>query len=273
MTKQKHSFFTSNFTSKKLQSLLAVTAFGLSASMYTHATTTERCSSGEGFTLGTFYTLFKVSLPSNNCMDIERNARDQTRHSVDFNWNGNGNGDDMVGGVGWASGTRNRTVNYRVNSWQAAENDNPGRNQFGDVTFGLYGWSCGSRIVEYYVVDRWARDAALVNGRKVPFDNSTGANTRSVGNARINGATYDLYVTTQINRPHGCGTGNRTFDQYWSIRRNIAGVNRDHTISFRQHVNAWSNSGLELGSRMGYQVLAPEGIGHSSGRIEYTLDR
>jgi|GEM_PF-2836199 len=258
---------------KKIQSFCAVAIIGLSASAYTHATTSEKCASGEGFTLGTFYTLFKVSLPSNNCMDIERDANDGSLFHVDFNWSGNGNGDDMVGGVGWNSGRVNRIVNYRVTSWRAAENDTPSRQQFGDVTFGLYGWSCGSRTVEYYVVDRWARDAALINNRKVPFDNSTGANTERLGSARIDGATYDLYVTTQINRPHGCGTGNRTFDQYWSVRRSVAGVNRDHTITFNDHVDAWSEHGLELGNRMGYQVLAPEGIGHSSGRVQYTLDR
>ncbi|MET3713332.1 endo-1,4-beta-xylanase [Sphingomonas trueperi] len=183
------------------------------------------CSNQTGTNNGFFYTFFRDS--GSGCMTLGSGGN----YSVNWSLGGSGN---LVVGKGWATGSINRVVGYNAGVFV------PGNN--GYLT--LYGWSTNP-LVEYYVVDNW--------GNFTPPGNA-----QQLGTVNSDGGTYRIYRTQRVNAPSIIG--NATFYQYWSVRtaKRATGVNQ--TITFRNHVNAWANVGMNLGT-MNYQVLATEGFG------------
>lgn len=168
------------------------------------------------------------------------NAVNGNGGNYSVNWWNCGN---FVVGKGWYTGSPYRTINYNAGVWAPSGN--------GYLT--LYGWTRNS-LIEYYVVDSW--------GTWRPPGSS------SLGTVYSDGGTYDIYRTMRYNAPSIDGT--QTFAQYWSVRTSKRPTGSNVSITFNNHVNAWRNKGLYLGSSWSYQVLAVEGY-QSSGSANVTV--
>jgi len=146
-------------------------------------------------------------------------------------WSNCGN---FVCGKGWNPGAV-RTVNYSGTS-------------NGAQSMGLYGWT-KNELIEYYVADMGG-----------------GGEGENKGSVTSDGGTYVIWKHQQVNQPSIVGTA--TFWQYKSCRN---GTRVGGTITFGNHVNAWRNAGMNLGSTWDYQILAVEGWGGSSGNASMTV--
>jgi len=184
------------------------------------------CRNAQGSHGAYFYTFFRDT--GSGCMTLGRGGRYRTHWAL-------GTGGNQVVGLGWATGSPTRVVDYRAKAFD------PGRN--GYLT--LYGWSVDP-LVEYYVVDNW--------GDFTP----PGQDAKPLGTVESDGGTYRVYRTTRVQQPSIQGT--RTFDQFWSVRTEKRAAGGRNRITFANHVRAWQAAGMRLGT-MNYQVLATEGFG------------
>jgi endo-1,4-beta-xylanase len=152
------------------------------------------------------------------------------------NWS---NVTNFTAGKGWATGSANRSINF-------SGSFNGGSNGF----LAVYGWT-RSPLIEYYVVEN--------------YGSWTPPGGTSKGTFTSDGGTYNIYQTTRTQQPSIDGT--QTFQQYWSVRTS---KRSSGTVTFANHVNAWRNKGMNLGSSWAYQIMETEGY-QSSGNSNITV--
>ncbi|SDB03075.1 Glycosyl hydrolases family 11 [Ruminococcaceae bacterium FB2012] len=115
----------------------------------------------------------------------------------------------------------------------------------------VYGWS-KAPLVEYYIVESWG------NWRPPGADSS-------LGTVEIDGNIYDVYKTTRVDQPSIAGT--KTFDQYWSVRREKPADGKiEGKVSVTRHFEEWEKLGLTLG-KLYEASFTVEGY-QSSGKAE-----
>ncbi|KAL2268284.1 hypothetical protein VTJ83DRAFT_3130 [Remersonia thermophila] len=179
----------------------------------------------EGYHNGYFYSWW-----SDGGGQVQYTNLEGSRYQV--RWRNTGN---FVGGKGWNPGN-GRTINY-------GGYFNPQGNGY----LAVYGWT-RNPLVEYYVIESY--------GTYNP-----GSQAQYKGSFWSDGDQYDLYQSTRYNQPSIDGT--RTFNQYWSIRKNkrVGG-----SVNMQAHFNAWAQHGMQLGQHY-YQIVATEGY-QSSGESD-----
>jgi len=96
----------------------------------------------------------------------------------------------------------------------------------------VYGWT-QDPLYEYYIIDNWGRT------NKPP---GWWANAINKGSIKVDGGTYDIFVSTRTNMPSIEGA--KTFDQYWSVR---ASRRKSGRISVSEHFKKWESLGMPLG--------------------------
>ena len=121
-------------------------------------------------------------------------------------------------------------------------------NNQGNSFMGIYGWT-SSPLIEFYIIDNWSNRRP--GGGKVK------------ATIHIDGGTYDIYETTRVNKPSIKGT--RTFQQYWSVRRN---KRSSGTLSVTKHFEQWERTGMPMGNMFDVNLLV-EGV-KSSGRANFS---
>jgi Glycosyl hydrolases family 11 len=235
--------------------------------------TASAACGGSGTTgtwLSTFWTLYTAGSNTNDeCLTIPATNKAEATWKLGST-SGQDGGDDIVGGIGYSSGTNNRIFKYRLTTWSPSSiND-------GRAYFGVYGWSCKGTArtpQEYYVVNTYND----TDSKWKPTE--PGATTNFVVRKKIDGAYYNVYIVELGSaRAHGCGSGSVKFFQYWSIREGSLGASStsDRTITMKSHFDTWAfdNRGFNADSdslSKGYQVIGPEAVINNNGSAKWEL--
>lgn len=117
----------------------------------------------------------------------------------------------------------------------------------GDSYLAVYGWT-SNRLVEYYIVESWGT-------WKPP-------GAQSKGTITVDGGTYDIYDTTQLNQPTILISENTVY-KYWSVRTS---KRTSGTVSVSEHFRAWESKGMKMGNLSEVSLLV-EGY-QSSGKAD-----
>jgi endo-1,4-beta-xylanase len=126
----------------------------------------------------------------------------------------------------------------------------------GLVYVGIYGWTIDP-LREYYILDDWGdTKPAGVASDGTPRDN--------MGKITVDGATYDVWKKTRVNKPAITGD-NKTFDQYFSIRQTARQCGH---ISVSEHFSKWIGLGMPLGKLYEAKILVE--AQESTGSIDFT---
>lgn len=143
-------------------------------------------------------------------------------------------------GKGWLIGSPSRVCNYNVHLFNVVS---------GSALLTFYGWT-RNQLVEYYIVENWVgyRPTGMYRGT-----------------VTSDGGTYDIYMTTRYNQPSIDGTS--TFNQFWSVRQSKKPIGVNTQITFNNHVNAWRNCGMNLGSDWALQIFGVEASGSGSANV------
>ncbi|KAG9035460.1 hypothetical protein FS837_001924 [Tulasnella sp. UAMH 9824] len=136
-------------------------------------------------------------------------------------------------GLGWNPGSANRVITFSTTF-----------NPSGNTDLLVYGWTTNP-LVEYHIVDAFGS-----------YNPASAAKMK--GTVVTDGATYNIYQSTQVNAPSIQGTA--TFQQYWSIRQN---KRTSGTVTTANHFNAWAALGMQLGTFRD-QIFAVEGYQSSA---------
>ncbi len=155
-------------------------------------------------------------------------------------WN---NINNFTAGKGWKVGKADRTVCFEGSY-------NGGSNGF----LAVYGWT-KDPLIEYYVVESY--------GQWTPPGNTS--DIRRMGSFESDGGTYNIYVSTRVNKPSIIGDA--TFEQYWSVRTT---KRSSGTVTFKNHIDKWRSLGMNMGTTWDYQIMESEGY-QSSGSSNITV--
>lgn len=142
---------------------------------------------------------------------------------------------NWLGGKGWATGGR-RTFSY-CGTFQ------PGGNSY----LALFGYT-RDPYIEYYIIENWGTYRPTFTW---------------MGTITSEGSAYDVYRQQRMGPP-----GTTPYYQYFSIRQQQRSAG---TINTGDHFDAWAQRGMNLGTTMGYMIMATEGY-QSSGSSSVTVD-
>ena len=115
----------------------------------------------------------------------------------------------------------------------------------GDVSYlCVYGWT-QNPLIEFYILENY--------GNYKP-------GKTFLGTIEIDDGIYEVYTDTRVEQPSIEGT--KTFEQYFSIRKN---KRTEGTISVTEHFKAWEELGLDMSGKLWEVTLCIEGF-DGSGR-------
>ncbi|KAL2151726.1 hypothetical protein VTH82DRAFT_6824 [Thermothelomyces myriococcoides] len=150
--------------------------------------------------------------------------------SYTADWNSGGG---FVCGKGWSYGG-NRVITYTGEY-----------NATGPGYLAVYGWT-RNPLIEYYIIEAHADLAP-----NEPWE--------SKGNFTFEEGEYEVFTSWRVNKPSIEGT--RTFQQFWSLRKEqrVGG-----TITTQRHFEEWAKLGMQLGNH-DYVIMATEGYTANGG--------
>jgi hypothetical protein len=116
-------------------------------------------------------------------------------------------------------------------------------NPEGNSYLGIYGWF-QNPLVEYYIIESWGTVKPPPEGI-------------SKGTIETDNGTYDIY---QNSRTGASIEGNKTFQQYWSVRTQ---KRTSGTITCKNHFDAWEDAGMTIGTfyELSFNVEAYQSAG------------
>jgi endo-1,4-beta-xylanase len=149
-------------------------------------------------------------------------------------------------GKGWSTGSKTRKIGYNCGSYSLSG---------GGGSMAYYGWT-RNPLMEYYVNEKW--------GATRP------ANGSSLRTVSSDGGSYNVYTAWRSNAPSIDGT--QSFRQIFSTRTSQAPTASNRSITFANHVSAWSAAGYALGSDISPSaILLTEAWGASKGNCNVTV--